>query len=118
MDVVTFLDAVNSKQFLNDKDLQDRMTLFAVKSMNPDLILILLYLAQIHTNTNFPINVISRSFKRHASVEQVLDALAALPNVPVVNYFEEIFARGSNEQIQRLGKIRESWALEEVANEQ
>lgn len=118
MNLVRFLSLVSSREFLGDYELQNQMTEFAIKSMDAEILMILCHLDELHANTFFPSNTLSKELKSQASVDQLITALTTLNAIPVAEYMEEVFVRGTSEQILKMEAIRQQWIINGTINEQ
>ena len=115
--VSDFLDAVEDKSFVDNHDLQSQMMMLALDSMNSSLLMVICHLIELYPNTFFTTNVITKALKHHSTVDQILDSLTHLSTIPVAEFAEVVFAKGTTEQIHKFSKIRQGWALTEVAHE-
>lgn len=118
MNLISFLNLASSKDFLGNYTLQNQMAEFAIKSMNAEILMILCHLDELHTNTFFPSNILCKELKSQASVDQLITALTTLNAIPVAEYMEDVFVRGTSEQILRMEEIRQQWIINGTIDEQ
>lgn len=117
INVSDFLDAVEDESFIGNQDLQNQMMMLALNSMDSNLLMIVCHLIETYPNTFFATNVITKALKHQSTVDQILDALTYLSTIPVAEFAEVVFAKGTTEQIQRFSRIRNKWALTEAIHE-
>lgn len=117
INVSDFLNAVEDNSFINNQDLQNQMMTLALNSMDSSLLMIICHLIELHPNTFFATNVITKALKHQSTVDQVLEALTYLSTIPVAEFAEVVFAKGTTEQINRFSKIRQGWTSTKATHE-
>lgn len=109
MEINEFLDAVDRESFIGNSSMQKQMVMFALRSLDADLLTILCLLAQNYPNEQFPTNLLAKQLVQTATVDQVIDLVSVVHKLPMADIFEKVLSKGSVEQIHRLNNIRTSW---------